>query len=118
MTDHNIDESIIKKAIIAKLLLDLQADWSSFKAFELNLINNTGRRTKNKITTKDEKDAYDSYYRIIFNLKRMLQKTLKYRFLQKFLLVGLLKEDIEIEDEISKPKKMKTFRDAVYKNIL
>jgi len=65
----NISDTIISY----KIIKDLGRKWTDFKAFQLGLIDDKGQKIKAPETT-EETEAYSSYYKIIFNLKRILQR--------------------------------------------
>lgn len=52
----------------------LVTDFDKTKAYELGLIDETGKRLK-KSETKEEKDAYTPFHRLVFNIKKVLNKT-------------------------------------------
>ena len=53
----------------------LTTPWEDTDAFKLGLIDNNGKRDKSKkISTAEEKDAYSTFMRLVFNVKRLLNK--------------------------------------------
>ena len=53
----------------------LTTDWKDMKAYELGIIDADGKRIKDKkLTTSEEKSAYNAFHRIVFSLKRLLNK--------------------------------------------
>ena len=53
----------------------LTTDWEDLKAFELGIIDADGKRIKSKsVTTSEEKSAYNAFHRMVFSLKRLLNK--------------------------------------------
>jgi len=53
----------------------LTTPWTETEAFKLGLIDDNGKRLKSKaIKTSEEKDAYTSFMRVVFNMKRLIQK--------------------------------------------
>lgn len=53
----------------------LTTKWEDTDAYKLGLVDETGRRIKSKkISSSDEKTAYSTFNRLVFNLKRLLQK--------------------------------------------
>lgn len=77
-----------------KILKDLGTPWNKYRAFELGLIDDKGNKLK-KAETPEEKDAVTSYMKIIFNLKRLLQKAVgKNNLAQQIVSLFLLKESV------------------------
>lgn len=53
----------------------LTTDWKDMKAFELGIIDENGKRIPSKkLVTNDEKSAYNAFHRVVFSLKRLLNK--------------------------------------------
>lgn len=53
----------------------LTTPWQETDAFRLGLIDNQGKRIKSeKINTPERKAAYSTFVRLVFNVKRLLQK--------------------------------------------
>ena len=53
----------------------LVTPWEDTDAFKLGLIDDKGKRLKNvPIKSNDEKDAYTTFMRLVFNMKRLIQK--------------------------------------------
>ena len=42
------------------------------KAYEFGIVDENGKRTDKKITTSEERDAFNLFHRLVFNLKRLL----------------------------------------------
>jgi hypothetical protein len=42
------------------------------KAYELGIVDENGKRTDKQITTSEERDAFNLFHRLTFNLKRLL----------------------------------------------
>lgn len=77
-----------------KILKDLSRKWEDFEAYNLGLIDKDGNKLKSS-ETSEEKDSISSYYRIIFNLKRLIQKIVGKSTLAKTAVnMLLLKEDV------------------------
>ena len=75
-----------------KILKDLGTPWIKFKAYNLGLIDNKGEKIKNS-ETPEEKEAVNSYYKMIFNMKRLLQKVVgRNNLAQQIVSLFLLKE--------------------------
>lgn len=69
------------------------------KAFELGLIDKDGNRVKSrKIETRDEKAAYTMLDRLVFNLKRIINKVPfgKSKFASYAIALALLKEETKM----------------------
>ena len=62
--------------ITYKIISNLVTDWEDFPAFEHGIIDKKGKllRKYNTLKTKDEKDSYTLFHRLIFNFKRLIQK--------------------------------------------
>ena len=62
--------------ITYKIISNLVTDWEDFPAFEHGIIDKKGKllRKYNTLKTKDEKDSYTLFHRLVFNLKRLIQK--------------------------------------------
>ena len=88
----------ISNAIISyKVIKDLGKKWTDFKAFQLGLIDSKGAKIKSP-TSQIEIDAYDSYYKMIFNLKRILQRFVgKNATVQQISSLFLLTEGLDNE---------------------
>jgi hypothetical protein len=86
----------ISNTIIAyKVIKDISRKWVDFKAYQLGLINELGEKIKSPLSA-DEKDAYDSYHKMIFNMKRILQRFVgKNQTVQQLTTMFLLKEGFE-----------------------
>ena len=76
-----------------KLIKDLASRWEDFDAYELGIIDKEGNKLKSPETSK-EKDTYSPYHKIVFNLKRLLQKFVgKNINIQRLTSLFLLKEN-------------------------
>lgn len=81
--------------IAYKILRDISTKWVDYPAFKIGLIDEKGTKLKSP-STPQEKDAYDSYWKIVFNLKRILQRFVgKNTIVQSIATAFLLKEGIE-----------------------
>lgn len=56
-----------------RFLRQLVTPWNETKAFKLGLIDADGKVLR-KATTPDEKDAYTLFFRLVYNIKRLLNK--------------------------------------------
>lgn len=89
----NISDTIIAY----KIIKDLGKKWTQFKAFELGLISDQGVKIKSP-TTAEERESYDSYYKVIFNMKRLLQRFVgKNATVQQITTLFLLQEGYKDE---------------------
>jgi hypothetical protein len=59
-----------------KFLRTLTKDWKEMEAYDLGIIDENGVVLKkaSTLTTQEEKNAYTTFHRLVFNLKRILQK--------------------------------------------
>ena len=58
-----------------KFLKTLVTDWEDMEAFKLGVIDDNGKfLLKGKQLTSDQKDAFTVFHRLVFNLKRIMQK--------------------------------------------
>jgi hypothetical protein len=59
-----------------RFLKILTTPWDEMDAFELGIIDKKGKQLKKlrELKTTDEKDAYTYFHRMVFNLKRLLNK--------------------------------------------
>jgi hypothetical protein len=58
-----------------KFLKTLVTDWEDMEAYKLGLIDKDGKYIAKGITkTAEQKDAYTVFHRLVFNLKRIMQK--------------------------------------------
>ena len=62
--------------ITYKIISTLVTDWEDMPAFEQGIIDEKGKLLKktSKLKTKEEKEAFTLFHRLIFNLKRLIQK--------------------------------------------
>lgn len=56
-----------------RFLRQLVTPWTETKAFELGLIDENGKVLKKPVTPQ-EKDAYTLFFRLVYNIKRLLNK--------------------------------------------
>ena len=54
----------------------LTTPWNKLKAYELGIIDENGKNLKKakELKTKEEKSAYTIFHRLVFNIKRLLNK--------------------------------------------
>jgi len=62
--------------ITYKIISALVTPWKDQEAFKYGIIDDKGKLLKktSKLKTTDEKNAFTLFHRIIFNLKRLIQK--------------------------------------------
>jgi hypothetical protein len=62
--------------ITYKIISNLVTDWEDFDAFEHGIIDNKGKllRKYRTLKTNEEKNSYTLFNRLIFNVKRLIQK--------------------------------------------
>jgi hypothetical protein len=60
--------------LIYQFLKRLTTPFDKTEAFNLGLIDEKGKRTKKKIETKEEEEAYGYFDRLVFNIKRLIEK--------------------------------------------
>jgi len=60
--------------LIYQFLKRLTTPFNKTEAYELGLIDEKGKRTKKKIETKEEEEAYGYFDRLVFNIKRLIEK--------------------------------------------
>jgi len=62
--------------ITYKIISALVTDWEDMPAFEQGIIDEKGKLLKktSKLKTKEEKEAFTLFHRLIFNLKRLIQR--------------------------------------------
>ena len=78
-----------------KILKDISTKWVDFEAYSLGLLDDKGVKLKSP-ATEQEKNAYDSYWKIVFNLKRILQRLAgKNTISQSIATAFLLKEGFD-----------------------
>ena len=89
-------------ALSFKILKDIGTPWIETDAYKNAIIDKNGKKLKSPVTSK-EKDSYTSYNKIIFNLKRLLQKVVgKSSIAQRVVSTFLLKEStLEVIPEIT-----------------
>ena len=92
----------IDTVITFRILKLLTTPWKDHEAFKLGLIDGNGKRDKTKkLKTKEEKNAYTFLHRLVFNLKRIIEKVPfgKTQFASYAVALALLKEHCELSDE-------------------
>ena len=84
-----------------KIISTLVTDWEDMPAFEHGIIDNKGKLLKktSQLKTKDEKEAFTLFHRLIFNLKRLIQKLPggSYKLASYAAGLFLIKEEIDVD---------------------
>ena len=91
---------IVDTLIVFRILKMLTTPWEKFDALKLGLIDKKGMRIKDKKPeTKEEKAAYTLLHRLLFNLKRILNKVPfgKTAFASYAVALLLLKEETKLD---------------------
>ena len=59
-----------------KIISQLVTEWEDMPAFEHGIIDKKGKllRKTSQLKTREEKESYTLFHRLIFNLKRLIQK--------------------------------------------
>ena len=87
--------------ITYKIISTLVTDWEDMPAFEHGIIDKKGKllRKSNTLKTNDEKGAYTLFHRLVFNLKRLIQKLPGGSSKLASYTAGLflIKEEIDVE---------------------
>jgi hypothetical protein len=73
------------------------------KAFELGIVDETGKRTDKEITTSEERDAFNLFHRLVFNLKRLLGAFPggKSRIASYVAALALLRENYGVDTQVA-----------------
>ena len=84
-----------------KIISQLVTDWEDMPAFEHGIIDKKGKLLKkhSQLKTTDEKESYTLFHRLIFNLKRLIQKLPGGSSKLASYTAGLflIKEEIDVE---------------------
>ena len=83
----------------------LTTPWEETEAFKLGLIDEKGKRLKNvPIETSEQKDAYTTFMRLVFNVKRTLNKLPggTNRLASYASALYLIKEQLQLSDKAVK----------------
>ena len=86
--------------IAYKLIKQLATPWEEWEAFKLGLIDKNGKTLK-KAKTKEEKDAMDYSFRLVKNIKKLIERIPfgRTRLGTLAAAVFLLKEDLGVIDD-------------------
>ena len=78
----------------------LTTAWEDTNAFKLGLIDNTGKKLK-KPKTEEEKSAYNLFHRLVYNIKKLINKVPggKSKFASYASALLLLREHFDLSDE-------------------
>ena len=93
---------IIDTLIVFRTLKMLTTKWTSFDAYKLGIIDKKGTRIYDKeIETSEEKSSYTLLHRLVFNLKRIINKVPfgKSAFASYAIALLLLKEETKINED-------------------
>ena len=110
---------IIDTLIVFRILKLLVTPWKKHKAFMFGFIDSKGKRiklkkdgSKNKPESSMERGSYTLMHRMVFNLKRIIQKVPfgKSQFATYAVALALLKEHLELTDEQSEELYEKFYR--------
>lgn len=81
----------------------LVTDWKDMEAYELGIIDENGKTLikSRDFTTSDQKDAYTTFHRLVFNIKRILEKIPfgKSRIVSYAAALYLLREETGMSEE-------------------
>ena len=87
--------------ITYKIISTLVTDWEDQPAFEHGIIDKKGKllRKSNTLKTNDERNSYTLFHRLVFNLKRLIQKLPGGSSKLASYAAGLflIKEEIDVE---------------------
>jgi hypothetical protein len=83
-----------------RFLRQLVTPWNETKAFQLGLIDADGKVLR-KATTPQEKDAYTLFFRLVYNMKRLLNKVPlgKTKLASYVAALWLIKENTKMSEE-------------------
>ena len=94
--------SVINDLITFRIIKILTTSWKKQDAYKYGLIDENGKRTSKKPENREEKNSIDSLHRVVFNLKRLIDKA---PFINKQLAsyaaasILLLKEQYNLSEE-------------------
>ena len=93
---------IVDTLIVFRILKMLTTPWEKYDAFKLGLIDKKGSRIKDKkIESKKEKSAFTLLHRLVFNLKKIVNKVPfgKTAFASYAVALLLLKEETKLDED-------------------
>ena len=77
----------------------LTRPWEEMDAYKLGIIDENGKRIKNKkVTTKEEKAAFTTFHRLVFNVKRLISRVSGSQLASYASALYLLKEHLSLSD--------------------
>lgn len=77
----------------------LTRPWEEMDAYKLGIIDENGKRIKNKkVTTKEEKAAFTTFHRLVFNIKRLISRVSGSQLASYASALFLLKEHLSLSD--------------------
>ncbi len=110
--------------IAYKILKDLSSPYEEMDAFKLGIIDDKGAKLKSPQTTQ-ERDAYDSYTKMILNMRRLMQRFVGTNpTVNKLVSLLLLKEGVEqhtvdvVIRELDLPSDTQTISDLQAKTLV
>ena len=93
---------IVDTLIVFRILKLLTTKWENFNAYKLGIIDKNGNRIKTKdVETSEEKNSFDLLHRLVFNLKRIINKLPfgKTAFASYAVALLLLKEHTNLKED-------------------
>lgn len=76
----------------------LTTKFENTAAYELGIIDEKGKRDKRvKLDSTEKKDAYTPFHRLVFNLKKIINKSGSERFASYAAALFLIKEEVNVE---------------------
>lgn len=93
---------IVDTLIVFRILKMLTTSWEKFDAYKLGLIDKKGMRIKDKkAESKQEKASFTLLHRLVFNLKRIVNKVPfgKTAFASYAVALLLLKEETKLDED-------------------
>jgi len=112
---------IINTLVVFKVLKMLVTKWKDFDAYKLGLIDKNGNRVKSKgLNTSDEKESMTMLHRLVFNIKRIIQKVPfgKTAFASYAIALALLKENLNLNADQMEELCEKFYRHLKDENVL
>lgn len=79
----------------------LTTPFNETEAYKVGLVDENGKRTSKPIKTNDEKSSYTVFHRLVFNIKKLLERVPggKNKLASYAAAFFLLKEQLEMSDE-------------------
>ena len=107
--------------IVFRILKMLTTPWEKYDAYKLGIIDKKGSRVKDKkIESSKEKKSYTLLHRLVFNLKRIVNKVPfgKTAFASYAIALLLLKEETKLDEDQMDELCEKFYRHIKENNIL